>query len=66
MSEVATDATNTEPPDHSDVALAKQAIVPGVINGAINGKAFWLELQAADKFGHLAPDELVISPRGTP
>ena len=30
-----------------------------------NGKAFQLELQAADKFGHLAPDELVISPRGT-
>lgn len=32
----------------------------------VDGKAFWLELQACAKFGHLAADELVISPRNTP
>lgn len=30
------------------------------------GKPFSLELQFSDKLGKLAPDEMVISPRGTP
>ena len=33
--------TNNETPEHSDAALAKLAIIPGVINAAINGVMEW-------------------------
>lgn len=46
MEEAATNNSNIEASDHSDAALAKKAIVPGVINGAINGVIEWFKFSS--------------------